>query len=94
MNDNNEVVTVTLSLTKHQWKDIIQHIMNDASMLEMGLCAQADRDADLVEENQRLKNQAERHMEIMTLKSMKLAQGGYQPVVSQTEVPKAPPKKR
>ena len=45
MNDNNEVVTVTLSLTKHQWKDIIQHIMNDASMLEMGLCAQAGRDA-------------------------------------------------
>ena len=30
--------------------------------------------AYLVEENQRLKNQAERHMEIMTLKSMKLAQ--------------------
>jgi len=45
MNDNNEVVTVTLSLAKHQWKDIIQHIMNDASMLEMGLCAQAGRDA-------------------------------------------------
>lgn len=45
MNENNEVVTATLSLTKDQWRDIIQHIMNDASILEMGLCAQAGRDA-------------------------------------------------
>jgi len=46
MTDNNEVVTATLSFTKDQWRDIIQHIMYDASMLEMALCAQAaGRDA-------------------------------------------------
>jgi hypothetical protein len=45
MNDNNKIITATLSLTKQQWESIIQHIMNDASVLEMGLCAQIGRDA-------------------------------------------------
>ncbi len=45
MTNEQNMITATLSLTKDQWRDIIQHIMNDASMLEMGLCAQAGRDA-------------------------------------------------
>jgi hypothetical protein len=45
MTDKNEIITATLSLTKSQWEDIIHHVMNDASILEMGLCAQAGRDA-------------------------------------------------
>jgi hypothetical protein len=35
MNDNNKIITATLSLTKQQWESIIQHIMNDASVLEI-----------------------------------------------------------
>jgi len=34
-----------IAFTKEQWESIIYHVMNDASMLEMGLCAQAGKDA-------------------------------------------------
>jgi hypothetical protein len=43
--DNDEVITATLSLTRGQWEAVVFHVMSDTSMLELELCAQAGRDA-------------------------------------------------
>jgi hypothetical protein len=45
MDEKDEIITATLSLTRHQWECIIHHIMNDAAMFELALCAQAGREA-------------------------------------------------
>jgi predicted DNA-binding protein YlxM (UPF0122 family) len=38
------MITATLSLTKDQWESIINHIMDDLALLEVGLAPQIGRD--------------------------------------------------
>ena len=38
------MITATISLTKEQWESMIYHVMNDASLVEHGLCAQIGKD--------------------------------------------------
>jgi hypothetical protein len=38
------MITATLSLTKDQWESIINHIMDDIALLEVGLAPQIGRD--------------------------------------------------
>ena len=42
-NEQNKI-TATLSLTKDQWESIINHIMDDIALLEVGLAPQIGRD--------------------------------------------------
>ena len=45
MKENDEVITATISLTRNQWEFAIYCIMNEAGMIEVGLPAQAGREA-------------------------------------------------
>ena len=42
---DNTPVTATLTLSRDDWRTIICGVMNDASMMEMGLCAQIGKAA-------------------------------------------------
>ena len=39
------MITATISLTREQWECMIYHVMNDASLVERGLCAQIGKNA-------------------------------------------------
>lgn len=43
--EETELITATISLTREQWESMIYHVMNDASLVEHGLCAQIGKDA-------------------------------------------------
>ena len=45
MDEKDEIITATISLTKEQWESIIYHVMNDASFAEKAMCAQIGREA-------------------------------------------------
>ncbi len=44
MTNENKIITATLSLTKDQWEYMASHVMNDLSMLEVGLGPQIGKD--------------------------------------------------
>ena len=44
MTNEQNMITATLSLTKDQWESIINHIMDNIALLEVGLAPQIGRD--------------------------------------------------